>query len=322
VDLRAAITEKAVHLGLDALGIVESCPVPPDHARALVAWLGAGYAGPMGFMQRHLEERLHPGRLLPGARCVIAVGISYKPKTIPARPQQDGVGCVACYALFEDYHAFLKTRLHELASYIQSLVGGQAAYKVCVDSAPLLERAIACRAGLGFIGRNHMLIHPGLGPQIFLGELITTVDLETDGPATGDCGDCDRCMRACPTGALRPDGFLDAGRCINTLTIEQTEEIPPDLASRIGDRVYGCDECVTACPVQAQAPAATNPALRFHPEWAWLDLHEILAMTPDAFAARFAGSPILRIGVDRLQRNARVCLRNEANRKQEARNER
>jgi epoxyqueuosine reductase len=315
VDLRAAITEKAVHLGLDALGIAESGPVPPDHARALVAWLDAGYAGPMGFMQRHLAKRLDPGRLLPGARCVIAAAISYRPRGIPARPQQAVAGRVAQYALFDDYHTFLKARLRELASHIQSLVGGHVASEVCVDSSPVLERAFACRAGLGFIGRNHMLIHPRLGPQVFLGELITTVDLETDGPATGDCGDCDRCMRACPTDALRPDGFLDARRCINTLTIEQGQDVPPDLASMIGDRVYGCDECVTACPLQAQAPASTNQALGFHPERAWLDLHEILAMTPDTFAVRFSGSPILRIGVDRLQRNARVCLRNEANQK-------
>ncbi len=315
VNLTAAIKEKANQLGLDALGIVEADPVSLDHAGALLAWLGAGYAGPMGFMQRHLAKRLDPGKLLPGARCVVAAGISYKPKGIPDRPQQTALGRVAHYALFEDYHAFVKARLRELASILQALVGGTAARKVCVDSAPMLERAFACRAGLGFIGRNHMLIHPRLGPQVFLGELITTVDLETDGPAKGDCGDCDRCMRACPTGALRPDGFLDARRCINTLTIEQGQDIPPDLASMIGDRVYGCDECVTACPLQAQAPASTNLALAFHPEWAWLDLHEILAMTPDTFAARFAGSPILRIGVDRLQRNARVCLRNEANQK-------
>jgi epoxyqueuosine reductase len=310
VDLRAAITEKAGQLALDAIGVAAAGPVSADHAEVLAAWLNAGYAGPMTFMERHLAKRLDPGKLLPGARSVIVAAISYKPRMIPGQPGQTS-GRVAQYALFEDYHTFLKARLHELASMIQSLIGGRHPCKVCVDSAPVLERALACQAGLGFIGRNHMLIHPRLGPQVFLGELITTADLEIGRPATGGCGDCDRCVRACPTGALRPDGFLDARRCINTLTIEQADEIPPDLASQIGTRVYGCDECVTACPFQHRAPACANPAMTFHPELAWLDLQEVLAMTPEAFAATFAHSPILRIGLDRLQRNARICLKNQ-----------
>jgi epoxyqueuosine reductase len=315
VDLAAAIKDKAMELGLDAVGITDASPVEPAQAQALRDWLGSGLAGPMAFMHRHVEKRIDPGQLLPGARSVVAVGLNYKPRVASLLPPGARMGRVACYALYEDYHGFLRARLRELASFIRSLTGKAIACKVCVDSIPLLERALAHRAGLGFIARNHMLIHPRLGPQLFLGELVTTLDLPPEAPAAGDCGHCDHCIRACPTGALKADGFLDARRCINTLTIEHPGDIPGDLASQIGVRLYGCDECVLACPFQAKAPACRNAAFRFHPDRAWLNLYEVLAMNQEGFATRFSNSPILRIGLDRLQRNARVCLRNEANEK-------
>lgn len=310
MDLAAAVRHKAKDLGLDLVGITTADPLGPEHVRCLEAWLQAGYAGPLSFMRGHLDRRTDPGQLLPGARSVIAVGLNYKPPTQSIGPPRQGAGRVAHYALYEDYHGFLKARLHELADWIRSGGHEQARFKVCVDSSPLLERALAVRAGLGFIARNHMLTHARLGPQVFLGELITTLDLAPDEPGRGGCGTCDLCIRACPTGALRPDGFLDAGRCINTLTIEQADEIPADLAALIGDRVYGCDECVQVCPFQRQAPVCANPAFRFHPDRAWLGLSEILAMTGESFSNRFAGSPILRAGLERIQRNARVCLGN------------
>jgi len=305
-----AIKHKAVELGLDLVGITDAAPIAQPHVRLLTAWLDAGYAGPMHSMHRHLDKRHDPGQLLPEARSVIIVGLNYK--SLQGSPPGTGkaMGRVADYAQYEDYHGFLKARLNELAAFIGSVAGQAVRFKVCVDSVPLLERALAARAGLGFIARNHMLTHPRLGPQLFLGELITDLTLPTDEPSQGNCGDCDLCIRACPTGALRADGVLDASRCLNTWMIEHAGDIPSDLAARIGDRVYGCDECVTACPFQQKAPACANSAFRFYPDRAWLDLNEVLAMTEDAFMTLFAYSPIRRIGLERLQRSARICMEN------------
>ena len=314
MDLAMAVKHKAMEWGLDLVGVTRASPIDASHLRLLRTWLDAGYADHMPFMHRHIQGRGDPQRLLPGARSVIVVGLNYKPSPMSLAPSRRAAGRVAHYALYEDYHGFLKARLHELAGFIRSGGNEQAQFKACVDSAPLLERALAARAGLGFIARNHMLTHVRLGPQLFLGELITTLDLAPDEPGLGDCGDCDQCIHVCPTGALRADGSLDARRCINTLTIERAGEIPLDLAAMLGNRVYGCDECVVACPFQQKAPVCTNPAFRFHPDRAWLDLHDILAMTEESFEGRFADSPILRIGLERLQRNARICLENQRTR--------
>ena len=309
MSLAGAIRDKVIELGLDPVGITDAAPIEPPHVCRLKAWLDGGCAGQMQSMHRHLNKRVDPGQLLPGAKSVIVVGLPYKPPAIPAPPL--GIaGRVAQYALYEDYHGFLKGRLYELAAVVASVAGKPDRFKVCVDSAPLLERALAARAGLGFIARNHMLTHTRLGPQIFLGELITTASIPPDGPCQGDCGDCDRCIRACPTSALRADGLLDARRCINYLTIEHAGPIPAELAAMIGDRLYGCDECVRVCPFQETAPPCTNPALRFYPDRTWLDLADVLAMTEEDFAPRFAGSPIARIGLPRLQRNAQICMDN------------
>jgi len=172
------------------------------------------------------------------------------------------------------------------------------------------ERALAMRAGLGFIGKNRMLINPQLGPQIFLGEIITTLKLQADEPITDNCSNCNKCIEACPTGALRPDGRFDANKCISYLTIEYKDQIPAELAEKIGDRLFGCDECVLACPYQEDAPVCTNKQFKFYNDRAKLDLRRILNLSRQDFDAEFADSPINRLGLDRLKRNARICLSN------------
>ncbi|MHC4518650.1 MAG: tRNA epoxyqueuosine(34) reductase QueG, partial [Planctomycetota bacterium] len=183
-------------------------------------------------------------------------------------------------------------------------------FKVCVDSVPLAERALAVRAGLGFIGKNHMFIHPNLGPQVFLGELIATAALHPDEPVPGVCISCGRCVRTCPTGALQEDGRFDARKCISYLTIEHTGDIEPELAREVGNRVFGCDQCVAVCPHRHGAPARANGQLRFNPDRAYLKLKHILEMTPESFAVEFEGSPISRAGLEGLKRNARLCMEN------------
>ncbi len=311
MTLEQEIKARALTLGLDAVGITNAAPISESDIARLNTWLRAGHAGRMGYMHRNVEKRIHPAALLEGARSVVVVALNYKSEHSSPPPQTSRqIGTVAQYAWYEDYHHVMKPLLFELADFLGERTERTHRFKVCVDSAPLAERALAVRAGLGFIGTNHMLIHPTLGPQVFLGELVTTVALEPDGPDPGTCATCDRCVRACPTGALGADGEFDAEKCISYLTIERKGDIPPDLATKIGDRVFGCDACVLACPHQHAAPTCKSTRLGSRPRDAQLDLVQVLSLTPTSFEARFAGSPIHRATLEGLQRNARICMRN------------
>jgi epoxyqueuosine reductase len=242
------IKQHALELGFDLVGITDAGPIGHEHLRHLQAWLDAGYAGSMSYMHRNLEKRTHPAALLKGARSVIIVGLNYKVATIGPEDAGPGYGQVTHYACYEDYHDFIKRRLFLLAEFILAHSPIAPAFKVCVDSVPLAERSLAVRAGLGSIGRNHMLTHPAWGQEILLGEIITTLPLACDAPCAHACAQCQRCITACPTGALRADGHLDASRCINYLTIEHSSDIPPALGAQVGSRVYGCDACVRPAP--------------------------------------------------------------------------
>jgi epoxyqueuosine reductase len=311
MSLEQDIKGRVLALGLDAVGITDASAIEPAHVEHLRSWLAAGHAGQMAYMKRNFEKRICPAELLEGAQSVVVVALNYKPASAGGQvASPPPVGRVAQYAWYDDYHDFIKPLLHELGEFIISRAGDRHRFKVCVDSAPVAERALAFRAGLGFIGRNHMLIHPTLGPQVFLAEVITTVPLQADEPVAMSCSECQRCTKACPTGALPPDGRFDATQCVSYLTIERRGPIPQELVARIGDRVFGCDECVLACPHHADAPSRANPGLRFVPERSTLSLPELLCLDELAFAETFAGSPILRTGLAGIQRNARICLRN------------
>ena len=311
MSLEQEIKDRARELGFDAVGVTDAGPIGEADIARLKAWLQAGDAGQMAYLHRNFDKRTHPAALLDGARSVIMVALNYKPReteTTASGPGPSGV--VATYARYEDYHNFMRARLHALADFIRARATERQRFKACVDSVPLAERALAMRAGLGFIGRNHMLIHPTLGPQIFLGALLTTVALSADEPTAGTCVGCDRCIRACPTGALGADGRFDATRCISYLTIEYQGDIAPELAVRMGDHVFGCDQCVRACPHHHAAPVRANGEIRFYPERTCLNLAQVLEWTVESFATEFAGSPIARPGLAALQRNARLCLAN------------
>ncbi len=348
MSLEQEIKDKALALGFDAAGITDAAPMGPEHAAHFKAWLRAGYAGCMDYMHRNLDKRLHPAKLLDGAKSVIVVALYYRSPAVgwvvptssadptemvgTAHPTgREPLGKVAQYAQHEDYHPFIKDRLRELVDFIRARTDGAERFKIGVDSAPLAEKALAVRAGLGFIGRNHLLIHPQLGPQILLGEVITTAGLRPDAPVGGSCAECDRCFKACPTGALRPDGFLDASRCISCLTQygareeewndgilehwnsakepSQRSTIPlfhnPDP---LRGWLFGCDECLLACPFQHQAPARANPQFRWYPERTALNPREVLGWTDEEFETRLHDSPIRRPGLERLQSSARLCL--------------
>ena len=331
MSLAEDIKAKGLALGFDVAGITDAAPIDNEQLKLLADWVAFGYAGRMNYMRENLDKRANPAKLLKSARSVICVGLNYKPPSARGTrderrgmgderrgtrdetghlPSSRPMGRVANYAQYEDYHSFIKRQLRKLVDFISSVAGGEHEFKICVDSVPLAERALAVRAGLGFIGKSHILINPMLGPQIFLGEIITSLKLQTDEPTADSCHSCNKCIEACPTGALRADGQFDANKCISYLTIEYKGEVPADLAEKEGDWLFGCDECVLACPYQENAPVCENKQLKFYSDRAKLDLGRILNLTEEDFDAEFGDSPIKRSGLDRLKRNARICLGN------------
>jgi epoxyqueuosine reductase len=316
MSLSEDIKQKGLELGFDLVGTTDASPIDAEQVEFLAGWLKAGYAGQMNYMRRNFEKRIKPARLLENAKSVICLGLNYAPRqTEVEKPDVTApAGRIANYAQYEDYHLFMKKQLRKLIDSIRSRVGTDLKFKICVDSAPLAERSLAERAGLGFIGKNHMLINSGLGPQIFLGEIVTEIKLQADEPSAGTCSQCNKCVDACPTGALRNDGQFDANKCISYLTIEHKDQISADLAETMGDRLFGCDECVLACPYQKEAPVCKNKQFRFYDDRAKLNLTEVLNLSSELFEAKFADSVIKRLGLEQLKRNAKICLGNAAER--------
>jgi epoxyqueuosine reductase len=312
MSLSQEIKHKTIELGFDLVGVTDASPIDTEQAEIFIEWLRSGFAGQMAYMHRNLQKRLDPARLLENAQSVIVVGLNYTPPKQKTKPPESAapMGRIADYAQYEDYHSFIKERLYELLDYIKLIAGAGVKSKICVDSAPLAERALAVRAGLGFIGKNHMLINHDFGCRIFLGEIITDLKLPTDIPIAGDCADCRKCLDICPTGALRPDGQFDAGKCINYLTIEYKGQILTELAEKIGDRLFGCKECIDVCPYQKKATACRNRQFKFYRDRVRIDLQEVLSLDAESFEMKFAESPIKRVGLDVLKRNARICLAN------------
>jgi len=317
MSLAEDIKQKAIELGFDLVGITKACPIDAGQVELLANWLNSGYAGQMNYMHNNFEKRIDPTKLLENAKSVICLGLNYRPPEQKLKPTEATapMGKVANYAQYEDYHPFIKKHLCKLTEFITSIAGASLKFRICVDSAPLAERSLAVRAGVGFIGKNHMLINPELGPQIFLGEIITDLELQTDEPITGNCSDCNKCITACPTGALRDDGQFDANKCISYLTIEYKGKIPLGLAEKIGNRLFGCDECVLACPYEENGHVCKNKLLKFYNDRNKLNLRKVLSLSRELFEAKFADSSFKRLGLERLKRNAKICLANITSRK-------
>ena len=296
----ALIKTRARELGLDVCGITSADPA--RHAAFFQQWSAEGKAGEMQWLTREPERRADPRAVLPGARSIIVAGLNYW------QPQPQGRGRIARYALGEDYHHVLLQKLEALAAEITA-EGAQA--KVYVDTGPVLEKPLAERAGIGWQGKSTMLIHTKLGPWLFLGEIITTLELEPDAPQRDHCGSCSRCITACPTGAITAPYQLDARRCIAYLTIELKGSIPEELRPLIGDRVYGCDECLDVCPWNRFAQTTREARFLARDEDHDRDqLHALLEISATEFKRRFAKSPILRVKRRGLLRNVCVVLGN------------
>ena len=300
------IKAQAFGLGFDLVGITALGPAAT--APAFDAWIEAGRAGTMAYLERGAAKRHDTRLLLPGTTHAIVVGMDYGGRE-PSGP-------VARYARGDDYHDVMESRLRELHRRLERDAGRTVHGKPYVDTGPLLERDLARRAGLGWFGKNTNLINPQRGSFFFLGALVVDLELETDAPFEADrCGTCTRCIEACPTRAITAPRELDARRCISYLTIELREEIPEELRAGIGELLYGCDICQDVCPYNVKfAQELKEPAFAPREVLAGRDTRQLardlLAMTPEEFSVAFKGSPMKRAKLRGLKRNAAVVLGN------------
>ncbi len=313
LDLHAtkqALIDAARELGFSRLGVA-SVEIPEDEQH-LLRWLDAGYHGEMEYMQRHGSLRSRPQELVPGTVRVLSVRMDYWPAEAAGAASVLGdptLGYVSRYALGRDYHKVMRNALAGLAHNIGRRIG-PFGYRVCVDSAPVLEKALARNAGLGWIGKHTNLIARDAGSWFFLGEILTDLPLPVDDPASAHCGTCQACIPACPTGAIVAPYQLDARRCIAYLTIEHKSAIPVELRSSLGNRIYGCDDCQLVCPWNKFAQAAAHPDFKVRNRLDATRLTDLFGWTAGEFDERMRGSALYRIGYERWSRNIAVALGN------------
>jgi epoxyqueuosine reductase len=301
------IKRRAVELGFDAAGVSGLEPIP--HADALDRWLEAGRAGTMRYLHRQAARRKQPATILSGATRAVVLTRNYYTPDPPPRP---GTGRVAKYARGQDYHDGLRPALDALRQFLVELGASPARTRAYVDAGPVPERELAQRAGLGWIGKNTMLISPDRGSFFFLATILTDLDLAVDRPMTADhCGTCTRCLDACPTGALPEARVLDATRCISYLTIEYHGAALPD-PRQVGNWVFGCDVCQDVCPwnLKFADPVPPGDPLHLDSAGGLVALDELLEMNPAAFDRRFGRTPFERPGLPGMQRNARAAAAN------------
>jgi epoxyqueuosine reductase len=304
--LAQQIKSQAKSLGFDLVGITSARP--SEHAEYLRKWLDAGNAGTMTYLTQRFAERTDPTVYFPGAASIICVAKNYY---FPLEESADSCdrGKIARYALGDDYHEHMKDQLHELADWLRTR-DPAARTRCSVDTAPLLERELAARSGIGWIGKNTLVINPEIGSWILLGEILTTLELPPDEPATDHCGSCTRCIDACPTGAITKPYELDARRCISYLTIEHRGDIPADLRLPIGDWLYGCDICQDVCPFNRKAPATADIALRPRFADGELNLDDVLNWSPQDYQQQLRRSAMKRVKLPILQSNAAIVREN------------
>lgn len=313
VDGRAVVDDlrqEAVRLGFGRLGIAPA--VSPPHHDSLKRWLAAGLSGvTAGWMARHEPLRRDPAAVLPGVKSIVMLAMDHATgRSVTGEPIEPGRGRVARYARGDDYHDLIRGRLNALARWLEARCPGSRARGV-VDSAPLAERDYGQLAGLGWFGKNTMLIDPRAGSYFLLAALLTDLELPIDAPLEADhCGTCTACLEACPTGALPEPRLLDATKCISALTIEDHGPVPATLSRGMGDWIFGCDICQEVCPWNRHAVGSTEPAFQPRDGQESLDIAEVLALDEPGFRSRFRGSPILRAKRHGLARSAAIALGN------------
>ena len=309
VGLRARIEAEARSAGFDAIGVARVTDVPAETATRLAEFVAAGRHGDMTWVAETAERRGHPAKLWPEARTAIVLGLSYAPGLDPlAVLQERWRGAISVYAQGRDYHEIVKPRLKQVARAMVKETGGEV--KVFVDTAPLMEKPLAQRAGLGWQGRHTNLVSRAHGSWLFLGAILTTAEIQPDPPEADHCGSCSRCLDICPTAAFPAPYQLDARRCISYLTIEHKGPIPLEFRASMGNRIYGCDDCLAVCPWNKFAVAARETRLKARPETDNPPLGQLLLLDDAAFRQRFAGTPVKRTGRNRFLRNVLIAAGN------------
>ncbi len=302
----AQIKSLARECGFELAGIARAESLPDDSRRYL-DWVDRGMAGAMGYLtDRRANVRTDPKLLLPTARSIVCVGKLYNgPEPRSTELQDPSLGWVSRYAWGDDYHQVVRRGLEDLAARL----GRDHEYKICVDTAPLLERSYARQAGLGWIGKNTCLINQEIGSWVFLGEILTSLEIESDSPPPDRCGTCARCIDACPTQAIAPQGYeIDARRCIPYFTIELHGAAPEEMRAAIGQHIFGCDICQDVCPWNSRAPLAQEPA--FEPRHFAPPLEDLAGLSEDQFRATFHTSPIQRAKYAGFLRNVAIAMGN------------
>lgn len=304
-ELTLKIKAEAKNLGFFACGIAKADAVDADVVASYRKWIAGGDHATMNYLENYPDKRFDPRLLMPGLKSIVSVALNYA----PSHRMPDGEPQFAAYALGKDYHDVVKHKLRQMAETL-----GQADYRAFCDSAPVLERYWAVKAGLGWTGRNHQLIIPHAGSMFFLGELFLPVELEYDEPMESHCGKCHRCIDACPTHALRlADGEegkteFDARRCLSYQTIENRGDIPSELSDKMGDTIYGCDRCQSACPWNRFAQPNTTPELQPSDELLGMTREDWLSLTEDDYRRLFKGSAVKRAKYSGLMRNIHEAL--------------
>jgi epoxyqueuosine reductase len=306
--LKEMLLREAAALGFDAIRVTS-----PDAASAagerLDEFLAAGRHGDMQWMATHAERRRSPQHLWPDVRSIVMLGMSYAPKTNPLEVLDHPMrGAISVYAQGKDYHDILKGQLKQLAARLAGESGSEV--KVFVDTAPVMEKPLAAAAGLGWQGKNTMLVSREHGSWLFLGAIFTTAELPLDAPEADHCGSCRRCLDVCPTAAFPAPYQLDARRCLAYLSIEHKGHIPAEFRRAMGNRVFGCDDCLAVCPWNKFAATAREARFHARAETDNPPLAELLQLDDAQFRARFAGTPVKRTGRDRFLRNVLIAAGN------------
>ena len=304
--MKAAIRQHALELGFDDCRFTTA--KPPESSEQFLKWLGGQCHGTMDWMEQNAARRVDPQLVLEGARSVITLAASYD--SVDGERTEPSRGVIARYARYADYHDALGQALGLLTERVQSLAGEGVRSLWYVDTGPILERDLGQRAGLGFIGKHTNLISRRLGNWFFISEIVTTAELEPDEPERNHCGKCTSCIDACPTGAITAPFQLDARRCISYLTIELKGSIPEEFRPAIGNRIYGCDDCLEVCPWNRFAGEGRLMAPHRRDDLGQADLIELLALDDDGFRARFRGTPMQRTKRRGVLRNVCVALGN------------
>ncbi len=313
-DVDRQVRDKAFELGFDVVGVARADePLDVEHDRYR-AFLSAGMHGTMGYLEEYVEERrrLDSPAILEGARSVVCVGRRYARSAEAEAHDPLLAHGIARYARGQDYHVFLRKKLRRLADFIRGLGPGIEARPLC-DIEPVMERAWAARAGIGFVGKNGLVIVPGQGSFVMLGEVVTTLLLTPGVPMDERCGSCTRCLDACPTGAFPRPFVLDARRCISYLTIEQYDAPPEELREAMGEHLFGCDVCQEVCPYNRTSPPSEDRTQQFHPlpRWSEMRLSDLASLDEESFSEASQGTPLRRARRGGLARNAAIVAANE-----------